>query len=138
MGGGVSGLQAEARSTSRFGAKDEMSHDSNFEVSNEDEAAGFDTVTFGTLEIDVFDEVNGYGLGERRYGIAQFWLVGMFPMWFPIHILYWDCGLGVFDWSIPGFVGVIQLSGMFSMGMFDVTSLEKPPVNEVKGLEFNQ
>lgn len=72
MGGGVSGLQAEARSTSRFGAKDEMSHDSNFEVSNEDEAAGFDTVTFGTLEIDVFDEVNGYGLGERRYGIAQF------------------------------------------------------------------
>lgn len=59
IGGGVSGLQADVRRTSRFGAKDEMSHDSNLEVSNEEEAAGFETVTLGTLEIDVFDEVNG-------------------------------------------------------------------------------
>lgn len=36
-----------------------MSHESNLVVSNEDEAAGFETVTLGTLEIDVFDEVNG-------------------------------------------------------------------------------
>lgn len=58
IGGGVSGLHADVRSTSRFGGKDEMSHDSNFEESNEDETAGLETVTLGTHEIDVFDELN--------------------------------------------------------------------------------
>lgn len=33
---------------------------------------------------------------------------------------------------MPALVGVIQLSGMFSMGMFDVTSLEKPAEKEIQ------
>lgn len=49
-----------------------MLYDLNLEVLNEDEVVGFEIVILGIFEIDVFDEVNGQGLGECRYGIVQF------------------------------------------------------------------
>lgn len=111
-----------------MGDEKESSHDSN-DVRGDCEDMGFpvaqvETVTFGTLGVTPKDGYEGLQV-ERKYGTEQLWLVEMFPMWPLIHIPYCDCGEVLDERTLCVDVGICGQLSMFSIGIFELTSLEK-------------